>query len=268
MGKQWIYVLKSDDGQYFTGETTQLYTAFNQHLDKKESNVPKYEEATLIGLYNGIYNYHFLNYHKTVTDEFTNFFYNETILFDTFIPLLTHWINTTANDIPDNTFAQKILASQYSLLYDKVPDNDVDVSLHRPLCKCGKPAEVSINKKRQIEFKCALSNASWIEYKNPNFKIDGRCNFLEKYTKDVKLLNRYEDIERNQRCTQGISLLPPLPDKNLSDKDFIQDNPCIICHKDRYSPICYDQTFYQCCKHCLLFKSKPLKEFINGLTPV
>lgn len=61
---------------------------------------------------------------------------------------------------------------------------DIDVSYpsHRPLCKCGAPAEVFLSKKGEIWFKCSIANTSWVEFTHPSFSMKEPCDFLEKYT--------------------------------------------------------------------------------------
>jgi len=58
------------------------------------------------------------------------------------------------------------------------------VKFDRPVCHCNMPCDVFLSKKNEVWFKCALSNASWIEYHHPFFSVDEPCDFLQKYLGD------------------------------------------------------------------------------------
>lgn len=268
MGKQWIYVLKAGDGTYFIGETANLYTSFSEHLTDKKTLLPKFDSITLIGLYNGVNNEHFINFHKAVNDELENLFQDTSITSS----ILGRWMTENGKNLTcDNIFVQQVIADQYKTLYPNAltmhPKHlDISPTLHRPLCKCCSPADVSIGKRGEITFRCALSNASWIEYKNPKFFIDRRCSFTEKYTGDTRLVKKYMAIEEIQGTNSRITQLPVLSTSYEDDKDWVQEKPCLFCDRIRYKPLVNSGQPRQCCPACLLNRYEEIKEYTDALT--
>lgn len=121
-----------------------------------------------------------------------------------------------------------------------------DEVIDRPICKCGFPSEVFLSKKNEIWFKCAVANASWVDYDNPCFSVAEPCDFIQKYIEDKEFQEKYRDFETKQ-SSECVRKLPRLLNK-LNEQT---NPPCVLCKKEKYTPI-FNAGLRPCCKICLV----------------
>ena len=71
----WVYILKCEDDFIYVGETTRLFTRFNEHLKSRGgSNTIKHKPTNLIGLYKVNDNFSFMRYRDSIkSGEYNKF---------------------------------------------------------------------------------------------------------------------------------------------------------------------------------------------------
>ena len=263
MPKHWIYIIQNDeDGEIYVGETVRLYSRLNEHLNNRGANNTKlFRYITLVGLYKISNNANFLDYRHRV--KYWDDFELNKFIFENwrdneddsdFLKIENCITEHCIINFKDNIVRGGKYTKE-SFDYDKITNSiDKDLINSRPVCKCGFPAEVFLSKNNYVFFKCAVSNANFIEYENPNFSVAEPCDFIKKYTEDTKLQLKYRDYEEkeNDDC---IKLLPKLYSKN-----DVSSHPCILCNKTGYACV-FNFGFRQLCKNCLVHKFDQVKNY-------
>ena len=98
---------------------------------------------------------------------------------------------------------------------------------HRPICKCGYPAEVFLSKTNEIWFKCAIANATFVEFNHDSFSVAEPCNFLQKYSDDIHLRHKFDKLEQ-QEASDDVKRLPKLHYKVGYEGSWAQELPCSV----------------------------------------
>ena len=282
MGKHWVYVLKYYDlddehnerihGLYI-GETTRLYRRFNEHIHGNGGKNTKYfgdttDRIQLVGLYDVSNNCEYEKYNHTIS-----VFYDYYSIMQ-FEELVKQWRWRTENvsDEHDHDFLMvENCITEMCITMNKNTNVDVkggkytkdgsykEMTLptyERPLCKCGYPSEVFLSKKNEVWFKCAVSNTNWLDYHDPCFTISEPCDFIQKYIGDIELRQKYETYKKS------VEKIPKIW-KIGSEGKWLQDTPCLICKRSKYSPV-YSRGYRALCKLCLNDRFDDIDTIINN----
>lgn len=273
MGKHWVYILinqawEEEDETIYVGETVRLYRRFDEHMNgrgcKNTQHFGNYGSVRLVGLYNVAHNDAFEDYHSRVeTFEEWNSIWDLKWKFKDWRKRVDQ--NNLGDKQDCDYLMVENLITEMCIYLHKDCDIDVkggkytkDVTYkhklntypkHRPTCKCGYPAEVFLSKKDEIWFKCAVANATWVEYENEYFSVAEPCDFLQKYDKDMKLRHKLQELE-NRVSSNIVKRLPRLSRMVGYDMQWLQELPCTICKRIKYSPI-FSNGFRALCKICL-----------------
>jgi predicted GIY-YIG superfamily endonuclease len=276
----WVYVLECEDDYIYVGETTRLFRRFNEHLKNRGgSNTIKHKPQKLIGLYKVNENYSFMKYRKTIKiGEYNRFIIDDwendgdNLLIENHITerfLYERRENTSyggglewykvrggkyTRETMDETVAHYKWASEKDgrMCYARNPIDPIAVNtiVDRPLCKCGYPSEVKLNKdKTKIYFKCSLINI-WGDFFS-DLQVDTPCDFYQLYTEDNEVKLQYEVVKVRSKESWVINI--PL------SKYKIEPEPCISCNKTGYLAVFNGDT-RRLCQPCIITKYTSLKE--------
>lgn len=198
----WVYVLQSSDTDgIYVGETTRLYRRWNEHVTGRGGVTTSNDNYdTLIGLYNVTHNIKFLDFY-TSADTFDN-------------PIMrTSWgwdgecyksdALQVENHITERYRIERknffnIKGGKYcreDCVYDLT-----NVTIDRPLCKCGYPCEVNMQKdKTKIYFTCPVP-----VWTNTFSDIDTpeKCNLWKEYEPYRTLREQHEQKRRQEYAIQ------------------------------------------------------------------
>jgi predicted GIY-YIG superfamily endonuclease len=273
MGKHWVYILvneawEEEDETIYVGETMRLYRRFDEHLNgrgcKNTQHFGNYGSVRLVGLYNVSQNDAFEEYHSRV-ETFEEWYSVWDLKWK-----FKHWRERVEqNGLSDKQECDFLmienLITEMCIYLHK--DCDIDVKggkytkeacykdqmksypTHRPICHCGYPAEVFLSKKNEVWFKCAVANATWVEYENDCFCVAEPCSFLQKYDGDMKLRQKLRTLE-NREASDVVKRLPKLVHKAGCDMKWLQELPCTVCKSEKYSPV-FNRGFRALCTKCI-----------------
>lgn len=283
----WVYILKCEDDFIYVGETTRLFTRFNEHLKSRGgSNTIKHKPTNLIGLYKVNDNFSFMRYRDSIKSSEYNKF------------IIDNWDNDGDNLLIENHITERLFYERknnheygssnewyrvrggkytketldYSMSFAKelcerpnrvvgtlqmttpIDSIPVDTIVDRPLCKCNYPSEVKLSKdKSKIYFVCALKN---VYFDFPQLQIDDPCDFWQLYTEDKEVKNQYEIVKA--RSTESWIL-------NIKLSAYkINPEPCISCNKKEYLPI-FNNGVRRLCQSCIINQYESLKEKYNNV---
>lgn len=267
MGKHWVYILKNDaheeeDETLYIGETVRLYRRFEEHLNGRggmnTSHFGNYGSVQLVGLYNVANNDAFEEYHSRVpTFEEWNSIWDlkwkyknwrdkqdsneyDFLMVENLITEMCIYLNKNNDiDVKGGKYTKEATYKQKIKAYPK----------HRPTCKCGYPAEVFLSKKDEIWFKCAVANATWVEYESECFSVAEPCDFLQKYTDDMELRQKLFRLETRE-ASDDVKRLSKLNRKVGGNEKWIQELPCSVCKTQKYTPI-FNHGFRALCRNCI-----------------
>lgn len=280
MGKHWVYVLKyyDIDEEYnentvalYIGETTRLYRRFNEHINGNGSKNTKcfrnYNDTIqLVGLYDVSNNLEFIEYNHVIL-----VCHDEHSIMD-FESLSKLWRWRVKNQSEYHDFLQvENCITEMCLTINK--NNSIDVkggkytkeksyknitlpTYDRPLCKCGYPGEVFLSKKNEVWFKCAVANTKWLEYNDQRFTIAEPCNYIEKYMGDVELREKF------RMYSNKLERIPKIW-KIGSEGEWLQNKSCVICKRNKYSPM-YSNGYRALCKICFNKRFSDIDMVVNN----
>ena len=173
----WVYVLQSEEGDIYVGETVRLFRRWNEHQTGRGGiNTSNGDYTTIIGLYSVVNNRSFSRFLEDDEVWRCERYWNDDV------------DKQDALEI-ENFITERYLTDRgithYSIRGGKYTTEDRCENFcfsggtckkDRPLCKCGYPCEVKIkNDKTKIYFVCPVPD--WIE----GFTIPEKCNFWEEY---------------------------------------------------------------------------------------
>jgi len=275
----WVYVIECEDDYIYVGETTRLFTRFNEHLRSRGgSNTIKHKPVKLIGLYKVNENHSFMKYNNTIkTGEYNRF-------------ILEDWENDGDNLLIENHITERFLyerrendyyggglewykvrggkytretldeivakykwasekEGRFCMYRNPVESIPIDTIVDRPLCKCHCPSEVKLSKdKTKIYFVCALKNV-WDKFL-PHLQRNTPCDFWQLYTDDKEVKRQYEVVKARSR-ESWVSNIPLSIYK-------IHPEPCISCSKTGYLPI-FNNGSRRLCQTCIFKNYNSLK---------
>lgn len=267
MGKHWVYVLQyyDIDEEYgerirglYIGETTRLYRRFNEHINGNGGKNTKCfgeitESIKLVGLYDVSNNCEYEKY-KYVISSFYDYYsimqfeevvkqwkrrvlhesdYHDYLMVENCITEMCITLNKNTNiDVKGGKYTKE---GSYKGL--TLP------TYERPVCKCGYPSEVVLSEQNEVWFRCAVSNTNWLDYQDRSFTIGKPCDFIQEYTGDIELRQKYKTYSKE-------AVKVPKIWKKGKEGDWLQNIPCIMCKISKYSPI-YCNGFRAICKVCM-----------------
>jgi predicted GIY-YIG superfamily endonuclease len=209
----WVYIVECNDNFIYVGETEYIYKRLQQHITGKGGkNTHVHIPNKLIGLYKVYDNQSFYQYNsavknnidtKNTIDEWgswgDNLFIENNFTERLFYERRNNheygtgeeWYRIRGGKYTRNNLDETMLIAESmcqrpnrikgSLKLTTPIDNIKDI-VDRPLCNCGMPCEVKINKdKTCIYFVCALKNV-WSEF-NVNIEVGNICYFWKPHVK-------------------------------------------------------------------------------------
>ena len=242
----WVYVLLSDDGDIYVGETTRLFRRWNEHqTGRGGANTSMGEYNTVIGLYSVANNKAFRGYlADSNIYRCEKYWKEEGDKYDA-LDLENHITERyladrgiTRFDIKGGKYTTESRCENFCF--------GVGVGTYvkdRPLCKCKYPCEVKLkNDGTKIYFVCPVPE--WVE----GFTTPEKCNFWEEY-------KPFRENKENQaamilkQCEHWVARLPEY-----------EGDPCIKCNAMAYKPIWSRDINYGICEKCFHSHYGELKE--------
>ena len=285
----WVYVLRNTHGFIYVGQTSRLYRRFHEHSSGHGSkNTCENPPDTLIGLYKVSDNTIFYEYHDSVIN---NKEYNRFILdrWGTDCNSIDELL--IENRITERFFYErrnnsiygsgkewykvrggkyvrenlnKVLAG-YKRARDSVrffvasnPIRGIPVKdiVDRPLCDCGNPCEVKINKdKTKVYFVCSLKNV-WDGF-DIGYHVDPPCDFFEFYKEDAICRKRYDTILKYAQ-EKWVNKVPV-------SCYVINTEPCVSCERTNKYLGVYNGKNRRLCQDCIYEKYDDLKSYYTAL---
>ena len=254
----WVYVLESEEGEIYVGETTRLYRRFNEHqTGRGGSNTSRMNIQKLRGLYNVGNNTSFLGY----KDELIEGKYNS--------KCSQFWGKDESKE--EACQIENAITKQYicklqpvnkrfsirggTLTTDHRVENFVfsdeykNYVAERPLCYCGSPAEVNLTKdKSKLYFNCPVSKPSNWDNFYGQIEVPNNCKFYQEFKPYSAAKEKYEQLRKRQ-YEWWVSKLP----------EYDGDR-CIKCNTSEYNPVWSAGKNYLCCEECFQTHYESLKE--------
>jgi predicted GIY-YIG superfamily endonuclease len=206
----WVYIVECNDDFIYVGETEHLYKRITQHITGRGGkNTHAHIPRKLIGLYKVYDNQSFYQYNSAIKN---NVDISNTI---------NDWGSWGDNLFIENNFTERLFYERkdnntygsgkewYRVRGGKYTRSELDEFYHgykwaseetgrgfaarnpisdkkeivdRPLCNCGMPCEVKLNKEKTcIYFVCALKNI-WSDF-NTNIEVGEICSFWKPYAR-------------------------------------------------------------------------------------
>jgi predicted GIY-YIG superfamily endonuclease len=245
----WVYVLESDEGDIYVGETTRLFRRFNEHQSGRGgSNTSRMNIQKLKGLYKVGNNISFLRYKDELIEGKYNwkcpFFWGEDESKEYACEMENSLTKQYICKIQDVLSKPFMIRGGYLLTEDKVEnfiflDEYKNYVAERPLCYCGSPAEVNLSMdKTKIYFNCPISKPSnWNNFYG-GLEIPEKCNFYQEFKPYSESKQKYEQ-NRKKQYEWWVSKLP-----------IFEGGKCIKCKTNEYNPIWSVGKNYSCCEEC------------------
>lgn len=272
----WIYVFECEDNYIYVGETTRLFTRFQEHITHHGGkNTQSHTPQKLIGLYKVKDNDSFMEYRNAVRKGEYNKY------------ILDRWKNPEPESGVDNLLIENHITERffyerqenewYKVRGGKYTKSDLDDIVNnykwasekegptcfarnptfylnkedivdRPLCKCLYPSEVKLSKENKVYFVCARKNI-WDGFSS-KIPFDQPCNFLQMYTEDDQVKHNMPTIlsRSSELWVQNIPL----------SMYKMKPEPCLSCNKEGYLAI-INNGYRRCCQSCLYTKYNELK---------
>jgi len=262
----WVYVLECAERNVYVGETTRLYSRFNEHISGRGSvNTSSYAPKKIIGVYKVNDNYSFLKYRNSIIkkNEYNRFLLEDwdtcdgdnLLVENHFTEIFKHLRNIKDNDdfMYDDGLSTKVKGGKYTKSIGYVEFIDNDYILDRPCCHCKYPCEVKLSKdKTKIYFVCSVKNV-WDGFDSKGLSVEGPCDFYKTYDEDIYMKKNYE-INIGPKVKEPWLLNVPL------SKYKINPEPCVKCNKTEYLAIFAYTKVRRLCQECLNNKYDELKQ--------
>lgn len=206
---KWVYILQCEDGYFYVGQTSRLYTRFWEHQNGLGGlNTTIYPPKNIVCIYSVDRLGKFFDYIKKINTNDYNLNYN--IYFNSGGIIESFNDNNNTDDeyeynslLIENNITEKMMIDneenwtkirggkyvRFDVEYI-FPNNNLINDL--PNCNCGFPCDVKKNEEHNyLYFRCSKKNM-WDEMRE-KFEIeDEPCNFFMKYTKDNLYRIEYE----------------------------------------------------------------------------
>ena len=257
----WVYVVKSDDGHIYVGETIRLYKRFNEHQSGRGgANTSRHPPTQLLGLYHVPNNLIFMQNYNDMLEGRGN--------------PMCH-LNWNGEDDDgylevENRITERYMYERRAICgrvrggkyttqercidyYQKVLDPPVISNLtnDRPLCKHGYPCEINMKKdKEKMFFTCPLSRPNYWEGFYGNLHVEDACNFWQEYEPYRKAKSSFETM-RNAFWVRNI------PEWN-------NGLPCLKCNSQYEQPLWRLGVKHQVCTSCFQKHYGELKRQYEG----
>lgn len=206
----WVYVLESDDGYIYVGETTRLYRRFNEHQTMRGGvNTSRRDYNRLIGLYNVGNNASFMRYYQDMLDgqydyACGNFWGEDETNYLDLENLITERYMYENRDDEWN----RIRGGKYCTLERCISfyANNLEtlklenITIDRPLCYHKYPCEVNMKKdKTKIYFTCPLSKPNNWQSFYGGLEIEDACKFWEEFKPYRELREKHNRDYANRK---------------------------------------------------------------------
>jgi len=263
----WVYVIKNDDnGDIYVGETKRLFRRCNEHQTGRGGvNTSNSEFNRLIGLYKVSSNIAFLSYKESFEQ---NSFQEECEIWD-------------EEDKSDSLQVERHITERYIYEYRntgasirggpyttyqrynnfRFGNNFKDVSIDRPLCDCGYPCEVKIQKdKQKVWFVCPLPK-NWDDFYE-GVDRDDPCDFWQEFVSYRSSREKYlkQNAENDKNKSERIKKQCEFWVRCLPKYNY---QPCMKCDEG-YTPLWSRGNKYAICEDCFHSNYEELKkEYID-----
>lgn len=286
----WVYVLRNDDGFIYVGQTTRLYRRFYEHSSGYGSkNTHENPPDTLIGLYKVSDNTIFYEYRDSVINnkEFNRFILDrwgtecnsiDELLIENriterfFYERRDNSIYGTGDEwykVRGGKYVRENLndalagykwasekAGRGFVAYNPIRGIPVKDIVDRPLCDCGNPCEVKINKdKTKVYFVCSLKNV-WDGF-DIGYHVDPPCDFFEFYREDAIVRKRYDTVLKYAR-EKWVYKVPV-------SCYVINTESCVSCSRTNKYLGVYNGKNRRLCQDCIYEKYDDLKSYYTTL---
>jgi len=173
----WVYVLRSDDGDIYVGETTRLFRRWNEHQTGRGGvNTSNGDYNTIIGVYSVVNNRSFARFLDDNAVWRCERFWDDEVVKDDGLYVENLITERYLTDMGQSRISVRGGSYTTESRCENYWNSGRTCTRDRPLCKCGFPCEVKIKiDKTKIYFECPIPR--WIE----GFNIPERCNFWKEY---------------------------------------------------------------------------------------
>lgn len=256
----WVYVVKSDDGHIYIGETIRLYRRFHEHQSGRGSvNTSRHVPTELLGLYHVPNNVAFVRNH----DEMTSGVFNRDITFwngdddGDYRGIENHITERYMYENRDRcglvrggkyTTQERCIDYHSNMMANAGPLSKLFAT--RPLCKHGYPCEINMKKdKDKMFFTCPLSRPNYIEGFYSGLSVDAACDFWKEYEPYRKTKLTFEAM-RDAFWVRNIPLW--------------ENMPCLKCKSEQNEVLWRFGVRHRICNKCFQTHYDSLKkEYVN-----
>lgn len=191
----WVYVLQSSEtGAIYVGETTRLFRRWREHYVGRGGVTTSHDNYDkLIGLYDVSHNNKFLDFLNSAKEnryEWRTAYYWDNDADKTSALRIENQITERYKHEGKNVKGGKYCRE--GCVFDLT-----NITIDRPLCKCGYPCEVKMKKDQtKIYFVCPVPE--WTDH----IEIINPCNFWEEYKPYRVLREQHLQKRREEFITQ------------------------------------------------------------------
>jgi len=189
----WVYIIKCKNDKTYVGETKNLYSRLNQHMNNKGSkHTVENKPESLCAIYKVHSHYRFILYCREIIKEEPDKDKIKNIL-ETFNDIEWNnkdWARSVEDFITENLLQYDdidVYGGKYvnNNKHDLVKQFSINELNNVPLCHCGYPATIQIQKNEKyykLYFTCCIKNV-WSNMRNQFTKIpiEDCCNYYYEY---------------------------------------------------------------------------------------
>ena len=274
----WIYVLQCENGIYYVGETSRLYSRFWEHFSGYGGvNTSSFTPINIVAIYKVETILKFLEYHRGVIEGLIILENNhpDILKYNSF-----HFKDCFESDyevikeealIAENTITERLMIEHKQdyhkirggrnihfdkngyakCIYSQCPVNPFLEKI--PVCFCGVPCDIKvIIDNKHVYFRCPKKNI-WSDFRE-EFDIDEPCNYYQKYNYEDKILEmkqqKIKELVRNSyRWLKNVEIY----------KEDGRDFECVSCLSTGYKNLLQEGQKLRLCWNCFLTRNKELE---------
>lgn len=252
----WVYVVKSDDGHIYVGETTRLYRRFNEHQSGRGGvNTSNHTPTQLLGLYHVPNNMTFMRTHAEIqrgafsqdmtywnSDDDGDYLVIENRITERYM----YENRNTCGRVRGGKYTTQERCIDYHYKMLDPPDMS-KLTIDRPLCKHGYPCEINMKKdKEKMFFTCPLARPNFWEGFYGNLEVEDSCNFWQEY-------EPYRKTKASFETMRDAFWVRNLPEWDLGI-------PCLKCRSTYEAPLWRFGVKHQVCVPCFQSHYEDLKK--------
>jgi len=257
----WVYVVRSEDGHIYVGETRRLYRRFNEHQTGRGGvNTNRHTPTQLIGLYHVPNNILFMKNYNDMIDGKSNpmsqlkwngeddkgYLEVENLITERY--MYENSDNCGLVRGGKYTTIERCIDYQYKYLDSPLKSK---VCIDRPLCKHGYPCEINMkNDKGKMFFTCPLKRPNVWDGFYSHLDIEETCNFWEEF-------EPYREAKMSYESMRDAFWVRNIP-------EWESGLPCLKCNDMYISPVWRFGIKHQVCVTCFQSHYEELKNEYEG----